>query len=698
METRPCGLFEVCACQGSHCSIIAPLQVNARKDLLQELEAEVKEWRGRISAAKTELGLLRNQKEAILHPSTSQRQDSECEEQVVILPPVVRSNQLGGLGVAAPPSPPGLHSSCDMETCFELHRCSLLQPLLVHLPQLGKRRLTELSEVNQLVERVARYLQSRGMLSDEVSRACLTIMFRGGTDGDGDSDTWDGVDVTANTVVIDWSTQTQISHETQLLYHVTHNVSQSITVSSLFATHLFRRGYDIISPPPLYNMSTDYWRYMKPLLPVKRKFLLYFQGVWSDSQTPPLTPATPPLEQLTSLQKAFGSEVNIITECDTFGGIPRGLTGWQLCDSQDQRSSGYLSAIFSLIPASGISPIVYIRLVEALRWGSIPVIIKGIPLPYDDIIDWQKSAVVIPMGRFNEIHYILKSFHLESIMEMKRRCRFLFETYFRSPLHLLEGVLAVLHYRLLQPPPPAPDHTPVVLYNSAKDEGIGRRGRRGGWHNFTSFHDPFNLPPGPTHSYPALPTTPELLSGYQFTHLTDEDKLHLPRHIVEGGGVTGPAFSNQLLGNRPEESFTAVVLTYDRFDVLLDVLKRIGGVPYLEKIVVVWNNPADPQGLQWPQLSVPLKVWACMWACVGMCVSVCVCVCVCACVWVCVCVCVGMCVCVCVCVCVWACVGMCVGVCVCVCVGMCVSVCGCVGMCVCVGACVGVCVCVCVGV
>lgn len=583
------------------------LQVGARKALLLELEADVKHWRRNIFAAKTELSALHKLKADILHPSTSEGQDRDCEEPVVILPQLIGSSQPAELGAAALPSPQGLHSSCDMETCFELHRCSLMQPLSVHLPQAGQKRATAQSKASQLVDHVASHLQTKGILSDEPSLSCVSMVFR----ADSDSDTWDGLSRTANTVVFDWRMQAHTDHGTEPLCYVARNMSRSIAVCASFSARVFRRGYDIVTPPPVYNMSSDYWRHMKPLLPVERKFLLYFQGVWSEGQAPSPQLASPPLEQLMLLQKVLGDKMNLTTECDTFGGIPVGLAGWQLCDSQEQRATGYSSAIFSLIPASGISPEVYIRLIEALRWGSIPVVVgRGIPLPFDDVIDWQHSAVVMPIGRFNEIHYILKSFRLESIMEMKRRCRFLFETYFRSPLHLLEGVLAVLHHRLLHPPPPSPDYTaPVVLHDSVKENGEEEGRRRVGCHNFTSFHDPFNLPPGPSHSYFSLPTTPEPLSGYQYMHLTDRDLPYLPKHIVESGGITGPEFSHQLLGNRPEETFTAVVLAYNRLDALVSVVVKLSGVPCLNKVIIVWNNPSDPPpDLEWPQLPVPLKV------------------------------------------------------------------------------------------
>ena len=592
-----------------------PLQVATEKALLYELKTEMKQLKGSMSVAKAELYALRKQKEDSLALSTNKGQDSVCEEPVIILPPLTGSSRPTELGTDTPPFPPEQPGRCDMDTCFELQHCSLLQTLSVHVPQ--ALRGTAHSKTNQLVEHMSSHLQLRGILSNEPSQSCVSIVFLTDSDSDSDSgndsssdnDALHGIEMSTNVLVIDWRVQDSPAHNAEP--HETRSTSRSIAVSPSFSAHTFRQGYDVVTPLPVYNLSSDYWRHMKPLLPVEREFLLYFQGVWSEGQTLHPQPASPPLEQLMLLQNALGGKVNLSTECDTFGGIPKGLAGWQLCGHQEQRVSGYSSAIFSLVPATGIRPVVYTRLIEALRWGSIPVVVgRGIPLPFDDIIDWQHSAVVVPLGRFNEIHYILKSFRPESIMEMKRRCRFLFEAYFRSPLHLLEGVLAVLRYRTGHPPPPSPDYTThVLLYDSVKGKADDKGRRRGGWHNFTSFHDMFNLPPGPFHSYPALPTSPEPLSGYQYMHLTHHDLSRLPKHIVESGGITGPEFSHHLLGNRPEEAFTAVVLAYNRFDVLLEALRKLGGVPQLEKIIVVWNNPSEPPAdLQWPQLPVPFKV------------------------------------------------------------------------------------------
>lgn len=51
------------------------------------------------------------------------------------------------------------------------------------------------------------------------------------------------------------------------------------------------------------------------------------------------------------------------------------------------------------------------------------------------------------------------------------------------------------------------------------------------------------------------------------------------------------------------------MLTYERSDVLIRAITRLKGLPYLNKVIVVWNNPAVPsENLGWPEIGVPVVV------------------------------------------------------------------------------------------
>lgn len=81
------------------------------------------------------------------------------------------------------------------------------------------------------------------------------------------------------------------------------------------------------------------------------------------------------------------------------------------------------------------------------------------------------------------------------------------------------------------------------------------------------------------------------------------------RPIAAGAGGSGKEFSQSIGGNIPKEQFTIVMLTYEREQVLMNSLQRLFGLPYLNKVIVVWNSPQRPlPDLRWPDIGVPIHV------------------------------------------------------------------------------------------
>uniref|UniRef100_A0A8R1EQ46 Glyco_transf_64 domain-containing protein n=1 Tax=Caenorhabditis japonica TaxID=281687 RepID=A0A8R1EQ46_CAEJA len=83
----------------------------------------------------------------------------------------------------------------------------------------------------------------------------------------------------------------------------------------------------------------------------------------------------------------------------------------------------------------------------------------------------------------------------------------------------------------------------------------------------------------------------------------DDTKIGF-RPIDPGSGVE---FSKALGGNRQREQFTVVLLTYERDAVLTGALERLHQLPYLNKILVVWNNVHREPPDTWPALHVPVE-------------------------------------------------------------------------------------------
>lgn len=81
------------------------------------------------------------------------------------------------------------------------------------------------------------------------------------------------------------------------------------------------------------------------------------------------------------------------------------------------------------------------------------------------------------------------------------------------------------------------------------------------------------------------------------------------RPISSGAGGSGKEFSESLGGNLPKEQFTVVMLTFEREQVLMNSLQRLFALPYLNKVIVVWNSPQPPTpDLKWPDIGVPVHV------------------------------------------------------------------------------------------
>lgn len=86
---------------------------------------------------------------------------------------------------------------------------------------------------------------------------------------------------------------------------------------------------------------------------------------------------------------------------------------------------------------------------EAAMMGCIPVIVADTYiLPFNDVLDWKKAAVVVYEDNLSELMNILKSFSDEKIIEMRKQVLFLWERYFSSMAKVAETTLQILNDRI----------------------------------------------------------------------------------------------------------------------------------------------------------------------------------------------------------------------------------------------------------
>ena len=411
---------------------------------------------------------------------------------------------------------------------------------------------------------------------------------------------------------------------------------RAVIVSSLARAGQFRSGYDVILPPPPPNQIS--WRHLPPLVPVMRTHLLAFQG---QRDAASLSGEEEQLRQerqiVATLQdmklKRTTDKFLLSFSCESEDRtVEVERSEWSLCGDRASRLVRLEQSTFCLIlPPADLSllssPAILTRLMECLAASSVPVILSDdIILPLSEVIDWTAAAIVLPRQRVTELHFLLRTLGQPDIFSLKRQGRRLLETYFSSLTTILDSLLDLMRFRLSIPGIPFSDTPAPSVFNKTftplkmehlppevePDETLGPleppspsptftrnytnmlTEARYSWNSAFSAH----LLAPHTPWTPSLPTEAKFLgSGLGF------------RPINGGEGGSGHEFSLALGGNIPQEQFTVVMLTYEREQVLINSLARLYGLPYLNKVVVVWNSPKPPSSdLTWPEIGVPIHV------------------------------------------------------------------------------------------
>ena len=517
---------------------------------------------------------------------------------------------------------------CFEGVCFDYSRCPLTTGFLVyvynqHFPDAFRLKYPE--AVRELVS----VLELTHSLASDPNLACVLVVITGPLRDEEDgrrtlhqnllslSHWGDGT----NHVAVD------LSYTNEPLSSAAvkgESLGRAMEAKSL-STGTERQGHDILIPPVTRYGSDDGSSQNPPLLiPAIRQVLVHFEGA-SSGDGSPNSAHWISSHQLKVLSQAISSntkdKVVLVGNCSgtrKSAGVEGGkgkrtdpFGEWDLCGTAADRARNLSQATFSLILGSrtGIAgPVTYTRLVEGLRNGAVPVVLGLSRLPFDDVIDWEQAAVFLPPSSLGQLHYVLRSMDADTILKFRKQGRFLWDTYFSSPLSILETVIAVLRQRAGHSPPPAYSYSPTNLVSLPGENRVIVSPEF--LYNFTSYTtNIWNSPPGPFFMYPTTPFKPEPVSGSQYTNMNAKQVSSLPLHVVEGGGITGPFFEDYLLGNVPEEQFTAVILTYKRNEVLLDALLRLKDLDHLAKAVVVWNNPeTPPPDMKWPDIGVPIDV------------------------------------------------------------------------------------------
>ncbi|XP_034934185.1 exostosin-3 [Chelonus insularis] len=431
------------------------------------------------------------------------------------------------------------------------------------------------------------------------------------------------------------------------------NSGRAIIVQSTFTRNQFREGFDLIVPPILGPPGGDIWQECPQMVPARRKYLLSFQGemkITKSFTSRQMDDAEIDLERLedeNSLDNFIIQHLNDMTtevtldkffiqfECIPATEIHKTdkALDWSLCGTESSRKEILQDSTFALILAptntSFISTSsIQARLYEALRSGAIPVVLGGdqVLLSYDQVIDWKKAVIFLPKARVTEMHFLLRAIPDNDLLFMRRQGRLIWERYMGTAQGVVDTIITLVRERLGIPPLPAmqssspsvfndsfvPIKSDAIIAESEAEESLGPLEppypSPAFKKNYTTMlihgYEIWNVWANPFYLYPQLPFDTILPSDAKF--IGSETGF---RPIGKGAGGAGKEFSESLGGNYPREQFTIVILTYEREQVLINSLARLYGLPYLNKVLVVWNSPKPPiEDLKWPDIGVPIVV------------------------------------------------------------------------------------------
>lgn len=496
---------------------------------------------------------------------------------------------------------PYLNKCSSMGQCFDLSRCSISSGFPVYTYNHDDWMTSD--------------KETFGYMTDNPDKACLYVVTNRIKDFEQLSH-WNGDG--RNHIIVDLSALiSQPSNNTRTLHY--NDIGRAMVASSAWFDQVeFRPEFDLVLPSFSHmEMSSDLWPYMASMVPIRRHYLFSFQG--------------PKSLGYNSVLKDTLTSVNVDKTDDQV------FVDFECLLSCSNSAEVLLQSTFNIIITPHSDSVVVhdmqVRLYEAMKAGSIPVFVcdpdcvrTKTLLPFYEFVDWTRAALFVPLARITELHFLLRSLPDSDLFAMKRQGRLVWQSYLGSGPAVAASLLNVIRSRLGIPAAPITEEpspsvfngsfTPLVMDSLPPDmepgESLGpleppmasatfRRNfsmlliKSDLWNE--RFMEAFRMPPY-TPWEPVLPTEAKFLGtsvGF--------------RPIGGGEGGSGREFSQALGGNIPGEQFTVVMLTYEREQVLVDSLSRLYGLPYLNKVIVVWNSEVPPSpDLRWPEIGVPIVV------------------------------------------------------------------------------------------
>ncbi|KAJ3606875.1 hypothetical protein NHX12_026393 [Muraenolepis orangiensis] len=621
-------------CEAKHVQDLCRIRESVSEELLQ-LEAKRQELNGEIArlnlrieackrsidSAKQDLLQLKN----VISQTEHSYKELMAQNQPKLSLPVRLLPAVDEPALA----PPRSARACRLRSCFDYARCPLTSgfPVYVYDPASypwGER-------VDPLVRQAFQAAAKTNIYVTDDPAAQLKALPYWRADG-------------RNHLLLHFSRKSMTQN---FLYNV--STGRAAVAQTTFLEQQYREGFDLVVSPLVHALSEPNFLEIPPQVPVKRKYLFTFQGERVESLRSSLQGAPPQsfeeeierdppadyddriIGTLKAVQDSHLDQVLVEFTCKT--PQPSLPTEWALCGEREDRLAVLKASTFALVISPGDGHLVAsagcaMRLFEALEVGAIPVVLGDhAKLPYHQLIRWSEAAIVVPKPRVTELHFLLRSLSDSDLLSMRRQGRFLWEAYFSTTETVLSTILASVRTAIQVPAQPIREERALEIPHKAgklagTDANLADNGDldlgpveteppyasprflRNFTYTAADTYRAWNRPPGPFHLFPHTPLDPALPSEAKF--LGSGTGF---RPIGGGAGGSGKEFQAALGGNVPREQFTVVMLTYEREEVLMNSLERLNGLPYLNKVVVVWNSPKPPSDdLLWPDIGLPIVV------------------------------------------------------------------------------------------
>lgn len=633
----------------------------------QKLQAEISVYNQKIEDLKVDV--IRQQQElerlklSVEQAKYAQQEAIEKNMPDLAAPKRILSTHKNNVFV---PSPDVRHSvNCRTHSCVDYSRCSFTSGFPVYFYNPEESHLTVASILPFVQDSIARAIGANPHVTYDPHVACIFVVLIGEVNnliidpsyieaklkelpywhGDG-----------RNHVLLNLARTARVR---DILRFV--NTGRAAIVQTEFTHKYYRHGFDLVVPPLLGASFGPAWRGLPPFAPARRKFFISFQG---ERLLPNVTAVhTFPNSTITrkfntvEYDNLSLSSSDVIDDDDHFivdtlkkmqtgntednfffqfvcssGKIEGHSTEWQVCETQEMRENVLRESTFSLIIAPSnmtyaCTFLTLARLTESIKFGAIPIILGDyLQLPYGDLVNWNKAALVLPKARVPELHFLIRTISDNDLYAMRHHCRSIWEKYFSSTENVLKTILSAIRTRLKIPPLPMHEEPSPSVFNSTfqplkmenvlpeteAEESIGPleppfaspKFKRNLTYTIANMDEMWNEHFDPFHLYPFMPFDPILPSEAKFFG----SGMGF-RPIGRGAGGAGKEFSEALGGNVPREQFTVVMLTFEREAVLINSLLRLNGLPHLNRVVVVWNSPnPPPEDLRWPDIGVPLHL------------------------------------------------------------------------------------------